>query len=637
MLFGVFGLRQGKGFLKKIFFQRSVRLPSFFSFMALFTTFSLMSGLSGCRPSSSNGWNCGLEAPECVDELNERVCSGRETVVRACASSQVCIDGEGCVTQVCDPDAPPVCADEYTEIVCIPPGVESTTQACEDGVSCEAGTGCMPPVCTYPDTICLDNDQIAICREDGMAYEPHRLCSEEGWGLVCRNGSCVSRCETLQAGDSSLGNEYYAVDLPQYGSSLSDKDYGIIVSNTSNTQTAQVQIETIGGVVNDMEIPPQELRVYSVDPPREYNINSTGVFARAYRISSNIPVAAFQFNCLTTISAASTDASLLFHTEVLAKKYWVMDYTGFNNGNFIGVYAVEPDTTVTVVPSQPLEASDSGSDLSFGPTPAGEPLTVTLDPFQVLVVMTSETGVSLTGSSVEGSAPIGVFGGNDCTQVPLGTPYCDHLEQQIFPRQAIGTHYLVAKTHPRMNCDPPDYVRVLADVDGTEVTLVPPVAGPFSLNGGEWVEFSTSQSVEITSTNPILVGQFLRSSGGSECADEGDPAFVLQVPVEQFRCSYVFLTPDTYDTDFINIVAPVGAEVILDGEFLDLSTEPVGTGLFTVTSVELEDGPHVLESDDLVGVIVYGYGGPGNMSGNVQNVSYAYPAGLSLQEINIVE
>lgn len=592
---------------------------------------------SSCGPSSSSGWKCELEAPECVDERNERVCDGNNVVTRACPGSQVCVDGEGCATRVCDPEMAPVCADENTELVCIPPGADTQLAPCDDGVSCQDGVGCSPPVCTPPDAICLDGDQVAVCRQDGTGYDPDRLCSDEGWGLVCLNGECVSRCEIIEAGDSSLGKEYYAVDLPQYGSSLSEKDYGIIVSNTSATQTAHVDIHTTGGVVTTLEIPPQALRVYSVDPPRDQNINTTGVFSRAYRISSDIPVAAFQFNCLTTVGAASTDASLLFNTEVLAKKYWVMDYTGFNPSNFIAVYATEPSTTVNVVPTQPLAASSGDSEISFGATAPGDTLTVTLEPFQVLVVMSTETGVSLTGTSVEGSAPIGVFGGNACTQVPLGTSYCDHLEQQIFPRQAVGNHYVVAKTHPRTSCDPPDYVRVLADDDDTEITVVPAVAGPFTLDAGQWEEFSIQESVEISSTKPILVGQFLRSSNGQECDDEADPAFVLQVPAEQFRCSYVFLTPDTYNTDYINIIAPVGAEARLDGELIPLSTDPVGGGQFTVTSLVVSDGPHVLEGDDLMGVIVYGYGGPGSVSSDTQNVSYAYPGGLSLQAINPVE
>jgi hypothetical protein len=612
---------------------RCVRLDSSVRLLLVGALMASALSTSGCSPAKPDSWRCGLEAPECVDLSNERICDGAQIVTNPCGGNRVCVDGEGCVTQICDPEQTPTCVDSDTERVCVEPGASYEEVDCDPGVECREGQGCEPPVCEPGDTICLSPDQIGVCNADQTDYEPDILCSEQGWGLVCINGECASRCEIIQAGDSSLGTEYYAVDLPQYNT---DKDYGIIVSNTSEDATAHVVISTEAGDVATLEVPPMGLRVYSV-LPRPQNIGVPGVFARAYRITSDLPVAAFQFNSLTTVDAASTDASLLFNTEVLAKKYWVMDYDGFNPGNFVAVYATEPDTTVELTPSQPVAGSSSGSLHTFGPTAAGQTLTVTLSPFEVLVVMAQDSGVSLTGTKVEGSAPIGVFGGNSCTQVPLGMSFCDHIEQQIFPRQAIGERYLVAKTHERTSCDPPDYIRVLADQDGTEITLDPPVAGPFSLNAGEWEEFPINESVEITATKPLLVGQFLRSSNGSECDDEGDPAFVLQVPVQQYRCSYVFLTPDTYDTDYINIVAPVGAQVRLDGVQVPLSTAPVGSGDFTVTSLVVGDGPHVLEGDDLVGVMVYGYGGPGSINPDTQNVSYAYPAGLSLQPINPVE
>jgi hypothetical protein len=151
------------------------------------------------------------------------------------------------------------------------------------------------------------------------------------------------------------------------------------------------------------------------------------------------------------------------------------------------------------------------------------------------------------------------------------------------------------------------------------------------------VETTILDSVQISANNPIMVGQYIRSSNGFECDDEGDPAFILQVPVEQFRCEYVFLTPETYDTDYVSIVATPGTYVELDGQQVTLSTTPVGNSGYTVTSQVVQDGPHVIIADDMVGVIVYGYGGPGSIHSDTQNVSYGYPAGLSMKPINPVE
>ena len=49
------------------------------------------------------------------------------------------------------------------------------------------------------------------------------------------------------------------------------------------------------------------------------------------------------------------------------------------------------------------------------------------------------------------------------------------------------------------------------------------------------------------------------------CQPIGDPAFILSVPVEQFRKDYVFLAPNAYKEDYVNIVAPGSAQVTMDG------------------------------------------------------------------------
>jgi hypothetical protein len=177
----------------------------------------------------------------------------------------------------------------------------------------------------------------------------------------------------------------------------------------------------------------------------------------------------------------------------------------------------------------------------------------------------------------------------------------------------------------------------MSDADGATVTLDPPVAGPFNLNAGQWQEFTINQSVEIKSTQPLMVGQFMRSSNAGECDDEGDPAFIMQIPVEQYRQDYVFLTPPTYDTDRVDVVAPVGAVVTLDGATLALNPAGIGATGYSVTSTVVADGQHVVIANQPVGVIVYGYGGPGSVHEMTQNVSYGYAAGMNLVPINPVE
>lgn len=110
---------------------------------------------------------------------------------------------------------------------------------------------------------------------------------------------CLDPCAMAAATSSYLGCEFYASDLPQY--SL-NKDYAIVVSNPSNTQTANVTISTLSGVVDTAAIGPNTLHIYSVpSTSRTQNIASAGVHDKAYRIQSDLPVAAYQFNSLTTV------------------------------------------------------------------------------------------------------------------------------------------------------------------------------------------------------------------------------------------------------------------------------------------------------------------------------------------------
>ena len=110
------------------------------------------------------------------------------------------------------------------------------------------------------------------------------------------------------------------------------------------------------------------------------------------------------------------------------------------------------------------------------------------------------------------------------------------------------------------------------------------------------------------------------------CAPTGDPALILHAAAEQYRNEYVFLTPDKYVEDYVNIVAPGDATVTLDNV-------PVGAGYFSaitgstykVARLKVGDGVHRISADQPVGVVVYGFD---------RDVSYGYVAGLNLQKLS---
>jgi len=108
----------------------------------------------------------------------------------------------------------------------------------------------------------------------------------------------------------------------------------------------------------------------------------------------------------------------------------------------------------------------------------------------------------------------------------------------------------------------------------------------------------------------------------------GDPAMALAVPLEQFRTSYLFHAPLNYESNYVDVTAPIGAAITLDGNALGFT--PIGaTGyglarVYPLGAGALGDGNHSITGNMAFGITVYGYG---------QYTSYWYPGGLNLTDI----
>jgi hypothetical protein len=100
----------------------------------------------------------------------------------------------------------------------------------------------------------------------------------------------------------------------------------------------------------------------------------------------------------------------------------------------------------------------------------------------------------------------------------------------------------------------------------------------------------------------------------------------LAVASHQFRTSYLFHAPVNYTSSYVNIIAPDGASVTLDGAAVT-SWATVGSTGYSISRVKFGttgDGNHRVEADSKVGITVYGYG---------SYTSYWYPGGLNLLDV----
>jgi hypothetical protein len=306
----------------------------------------------------------------------------------------------------------------------------------------------------------------------------------------------------------------------------------------------------------------------------------------------------------------------------------------------------------------------------------------TLEPYQVLNIKSDQDAGDLTGTVITSDKPVAVFSGHEAAVT--STLCCaDHLEQQMFPTRTWGRSYLATKSFARGVES--DYWRFIGAEDGTTLTFEPAsVSAPRTIGRGEWVEIVTKADFRVSSDKPFALAQYLASSqeilktqefapckvdqdchpghgcvqvtlsekvcfspqcavegkaegcpgghtctcfavGQCYCQPVGDPALISIAPTEQFRKDYVFLSPNKYQDDFINIVAPDGASVTLDNVTVPAGNfEAIGSTGFRVARLKVNDGVHRLNATLPVGVVAYGYD---------RDVSYGYTAGLNLSDL----
>ena len=96
------------------------------------------------------------------------------------------------------------------------------------------------------------------------------------------------------------------------------------------------------------------------------------------------------------------------------------------------------------------------------------------------------------------------------------------------------------------------------------------------INAGQVVLLRGDDALPPDGNNPVIVGQYMESTykfgtacvnsaAGSGPQDCGDPAMSLAVATPQFRTSYQFIAPPSYSENWVNVIAPNGATVKVDG------------------------------------------------------------------------
>lgn len=564
-----------------------------------------------------------------------------------------------------------------------------------------------------------DGLDVRQCDTSGEASEFVVSC-DASTGVACRGGTCQNLCDVAALEQSNVGCEYWAVDLDNANidatSNAAAQQFALVVSNPQPDVPVVVRIEQDDSLpseagapyeIANATIPPLNLAVFKLGP-REVDGSAEGSFntgthtaltRNAYRVRTDFPVVAYQFNPLENVSVFSNDASLLYPREALdfgvsavQRSYIVLGWpqtiaitddpnTNFNPADpinlraFLTVVGTTENTTVRVVPRTTVVP---GSGIEE--TPPGGTIEATLQPFDVLNLETGDFNADFSGTEILADQPVVVFVGSEASDAPhfdtLAERRCcaDHLEDQLAPVRTAGKFFAVPHTPNRgeavrvagANVEPipeVEYVRFIATTNAGAVveTTLPPPFDRLELDGlGEFAEVEASRDFLATSSEPVVVAQIMASQQAGSVTRSGfpggDPSLMMVPPFEQARSDYVFLTPDKYAFDFVTVVAPFGATVLLDGQEIDDSLCEVAAGDGLTSEQRGGKNPsHVVYRCQLSFPIVNSTMDPPMISAGLQDdgvhrinanapvfiavtgwdafVSYAYAGGTELREI----
>jgi hypothetical protein len=457
-------------------------------------------------------------------------------------------------------------------------------------------------------------------------------------------------CEQAEQTATTVGCLFYAVDLDSHDS-VEAQQFAVVVATVNEEDTAHVVVsqgnpmneETGFDQLEEADIPPLSMHTFELP---DYHMNSSGVMEKgSFKIESDLPIIAYQFNPVNGASSYLTDASVLIPVPSLSLTYdvvgWKQSCESTCDGDmraYFTVVATEDGTELTVEPSvSPLEG---------GAVPSGTaPFDILMDEGDVLEVETDAPYDSLTGSRITANAghPIAVFSGQECAFIPEEIYACDHLEEQLPGLEFWGTEFVAARMPVRSTASTTDEVlwQIYATEDGTEVTLQASGAAvslPFesaSMDQGELLEFYVHGDQDhpgdflVQASEPIAVMQYMIGSANPNCGDIGDPSMAYNVPTEQFLPLHVVLVPSTWINDALVITRHAAQGVLLDDFLLyDDQFVPVADSGFEVARIPIDDGIHTLRAEDEeygLAVMVVGYD---------SYDSYAYVGGMRLAVTN---
>ncbi len=426
-------------------------------------------------------------------------------------------------------------------------------------------------------------DTCPRCNDDGSGIIDCEgnttLCPDD---LACSGGTCTDPCEAAVATNSSIGCEYYTVDMDAAQGPPYDACYTVFVANTSRGNV-HMNIEWNGEAIDLAQFAKlpvgsgQSLTYQNYDPMAGLAPGQVAIVFLAYsfwlgnvacpvpaaigdpaqisgpgrghafHLTTDWPVVAYQMLPYGGGAAAATGATLLLPTSAWGTNYVAVsayDSEGpppipIPMGPSFNIVGKEDNTTVSL---RPKSAIAGGGGMPAGDANVPYQFTVNKGEYVQLTQF-----APLSGSPIESDKPIGVFGGHQIMSIDRCCG--DHGEQMLAPVSALGFQYVAAPHADRKPGTEPRLYRIFGAVDGTQLTYDPPNIGPAVVNLGEYYEIRTPTPFVVSSqgdTHPFSMFTYMTGSGELGEGGNGDPDFVRLVPPLQYLKRYVFFTDPTY-------------------------------------------------------------------------------------------
>lgn len=540
-------------------------------------------------------------------------------------------------------------------------------------------------ICMPGETRCANPGSIEVCAATGLTWD-EAFCGTNETCMVCdpdvtpecTGARCVGPCDTSGEVPAAAGCSFFSTGM-MTNISVNDiaKPDAVILANPNETGDATVNVflapagSNIEELVGDpITLGPGETHVV------EYEENLTDIVGNGsgtskfqsggvYHVVSDLPIIAYLHTPYE--SEGTNEASLLLPESALAQDYVIYNYAPYAEPGYFVVIAVEDQTTVTWRPT----TETAGNNIPLPFVEVGEVGEYTLNRLDTMRIAASanlgapECRQDLSGTLVESDKPIMVIS----AVVGVRVPYCnstgclddplpseplpvagctvddgpffadfaccnatDHIQEVNIPLAYWGKTYVGA--HSPVRANETHFWRVFAGDDDTTITVTPAQPGtPIHLaKRGDWVELELANAVSVVfeGDKPFMPVQFTARRDLANYM--GDAAMTQSIPVEQWLNRYAFVTGIDYTEHYVQVIHALGsAPILLDGAAV---TGYYSIGDYEVADALIDEGAHLLESDDPFGVEQFGWRG---LLGepNASTSAYAYPGGLKTESIFI--